>query len=497
MLDIVFCSLPYSSLDQIYSAPAILKGVVNEHGFSARTKDFGCDLLKLCNKDSKLFYQAQNYFILPDTTHKELIDRFYDLIIDYFEQHPSKYIGLSVFSVWTHKATYEIVKRIKQRGITSKIVVGGRGANVVTYSPIQCDIEISPREKILRFGELLLKQGLADHAVYGDGEQEILDILNNVSVVYNDSNIDHFKSSHPNYSDYNFDEYLFDGTEIQLPITGSKGCVRACDFCNVEHHFGKFKFRSGADVANEMIDSSNRYGIRKFQFTDSLVNGGLKPFEEFLRVLSAYNLANPDKRIIWNGQYICRPSNQMPAHLYQLMADAGAEGLTVGAESGSDHVLAVMNKKTTVKALFDELEQFRKHNLTCLLLTFVGHWSETWEDFEQHCKMLINLLPYIRSGTISAVKLGDIFIMLDGTPALNNAEKNQIKISDFNKSHIWAVENNQSNTFKERIYRRLIVDKLAAVLKIPTVNDTETLAYINSIVDTQHTQINKFYESVF
>lgn len=496
MLDILFCSIPYSNLDQIYSAPAILKGVVTEHGYTAKTVDFGCELLKLCNGDPDRFYQVQNYFISPDTTHRDTIEEFYTLIIDYLKKNPAKYIGLSVFSIWTHKATVDILERIKQAGIDSKIIAGGCGLFVPAYSVVHKDINIRARETILKFGDLLKQRGLIDYPVYGDGEDPVLAILNNTEYT-KDLDADTFKSSVPDYSDYNFNDYLFNGTEVQLPITGSKGCVRKCDFCDVEYQFGRFRYRSGADVANEMIANSQKYGIYKFQFTDSLVNGGLKPFEEFLIVLSNYNLANPDKRIKWNGQYICRPASQMPARLYQLMAAAGAEGLTIGAESGSNHVLVAMNKKTTVEALYTELEQFRQHGITCLLLTFVGHWSETWEDFEQHCRMMIDILPYVRSGTISAVKLGDVFLMIDGTPVAVNAKENQIDISEFNKEHVWIAKTNPTNTLKERVYRRLILGQLVEKLNIPTINDAETMLYINSTIEQQHEQINEFYDQYF
>jgi hypothetical protein len=61
MHDIIFCSLPYSNLDHIYSAPAILKGAAVSNGFTAKTVDFGCELLNQCNRNTDQFDRVQSY----------------------------------------------------------------------------------------------------------------------------------------------------------------------------------------------------------------------------------------------------------------------------------------------------------------------------------------------------------------------------------------------------------------------------------------------------
>ena len=58
--DIVFCTIPYSEVSQVYSAPAILKSIVEHEGFTARTHDFGIDLFRACGKDFERFNQVQN-----------------------------------------------------------------------------------------------------------------------------------------------------------------------------------------------------------------------------------------------------------------------------------------------------------------------------------------------------------------------------------------------------------------------------------------------------
>lgn len=498
MLDIVFCALPYSNLDHIYSAPAILKGVAVTNGFQANTVDFGCKLLNQLDRNVEKFNATQIYFITAeDNSFKHYLDieKFYNNCIDYFKNNPSKYIALSVLSIYTHRCVYELCKRIKENKIDSKIVIGGRGAKVTTHENVANLYHIKGKQRLISFGDFLIDQNLADYLIIGDGEDAILELLQSDTLCNKNYVSDEFKSPIPDYSDYNFNDYLFYDS-VMLPVTGSKGCVRDCDFCDVKFQFGNYRYRSGADVANELITISKIYNIYKFQFTDSLVNGGYKPFREFLEILSEYNLKNPDKCIHWNGQYISRPYNEIPKDLYQLMRDSGAHGLTIGAESGSNNVLSAMNKKTTVEALLIELENFRQHGITCTLLTFVGHWSETWDDFVDHCKMFVNIAPYVRSGTISAVSLGQPYVLLDGTPSMFNHKFNNIIFDEFNPQNNWYNRDNVTNTFKERIYRRLVVQQLCTKLNIPTVADTELLSQYISYIESNYKEINDFFNKI-
>jgi hypothetical protein len=494
--DIIFCSLPYSDLDHIYSAPAILKSVVMENGFTAKTIDFGQTLLLMCDKDIELFNRIQTYYITPGNilTPDEIVilNKFYDYIIQFFKENPCKYIGLSIFSIYTHKPSAEITKLLRDNNINSKIIVGGRGAKVPIFQSIDI-LDPNPEEQYFGFGKLLLERKLVDHVVIGDGEDAILEILSDKKALVVENRSETFNYPLPNYDDYNFDDYLWAPGEAMFPITGSKGCVRSCDFCDIKFQFGRYRYRTGRDIANEMIYIAETFNFRKFQFTDSLVNGGLKPFREFCTIVSEYNFANLEKKITWNGQYISRLASEMPVDLYQIMADSGAHGLTIGAESGSNNVLTAMNKKTTVEALYSELEQFRKHNITCLLLTFVGHWSETYEDFVKHCEMFINIAPYVRSGTISALTLGNPAYLYPGTPAMDTSTAAGIVMSDFNREIIWINKNNASNTYKERLFRRLVLSKLISRLKIPIIDETTEFSTASSIIELQHKQINKFY----
>jgi hypothetical protein len=85
--------------------------------------------------------------------------------------------------------------------------------------------------------------------------------------------------------------------------------------------------------------------------------------------------------------------------------------------------------------------------------------------------------------------------MLEGTPAMESVATQDIILSDVNRDFVWYAKNNPSNTFKERLYRRLILHKLADKLRIPLTDEWNYLNIMNVIVSKHADEINKFYEN--
>jgi hypothetical protein len=118
-----------------------------------------------------------------------------------------------------------------------------------------------------------------------------------------------------------------------------------------------------------------------------------------------------------------------------------------------------MNKKTTVEALFYELEQFQLHDIKdCMLLLMVGHWSERHVDFVKHCEMLVRLVPYFASGTVANIRIG--------FPAsLEYVPPDTVK-STMAPRMIYHYKHNPDNTITEKVWRQLTIVKLARRLGI-------------------------------
>jgi hypothetical protein len=495
--DIVFCSLPPLSLERIYSAPPILKGVVQHKGYKSKTIDFSMTFFNHCGRDLDTYGRLQNWFIVKDinlsSNEENIVNFFIEYVVNTVKTLDTKYVGFSVLSVFTHKITVKLLQECKNQNLLDKVVLGGRGLSTPMYSSAVDLISLSDDERDLNFYEVCVKNHILKNYVLGDGEQAILDFLEKGTSTKQEyrTNIAEPKDYYPDYTDYDFSQYLWINQIPALEVTGSTGCVRHCDFCDVEKQFGKYKFKTGLQFAQELIFLQSKYKINKFLLTDSLSNGGLKPFNEFIETLAAYN-ETAEVKIQWAGTYICRDMRNYKNinTYYSNLKKSGAEGLTIGAESGSNHVLKSIGKNTTVEALFFELEKFREYNINCQLLTFIGHWSERHEDFLDHCLMLIKFVPYIRSGTIASIQLGTSFKILPGTPATLNLDIIRDKLgADF-----WLARSNRGNTYKVRAQRRLIVSYLAHILEFGVdVEETQLLQGQLEVIKNHKTDLDNFF----
>jgi hypothetical protein len=174
MIDLLVVAVPVLDLQYPPSSPAVIKSVVNAAGFTARTLDLNLLLKNICGTDNN-FYAIQYNFenVSPgvvdtdDTVDaffdndKELIRTWLQTSIEQIRSYQPKWLGISVFSYKSHKATLALCIEIRKQLPNIKIVLGGRGASAYALGPdhdhfyqkIQSFLGPYP---ILNFGETLL-----------------------------------------------------------------------------------------------------------------------------------------------------------------------------------------------------------------------------------------------------------------------------------------------------------------------------------------------------
>lgn len=503
-LDILIVSVPVLDLQYPPSSPAIIKACAKSAGFSARTLDLNILLRNLC-KDKEEFYQVQYQFEnvgkhkLNDdddiidiffTDSKEKIKNWIDVSIEKIRAADPKWLGISVFSYKSHKGALLLCNEVKKQLPDIKIVLGGRGASSYPLGPdhnafIDKIKTFYGGYKPAIFGNVLLDLQLVDNLILGDGEQSIIDLLSGSDEVKMEGavqNIDLETLPFVDFDDYNLQDYDY-VNEPTIPITGSKGCVRKCTFCDIPVLWPKFKFRTGEHIAKEMIHLYNKHKVSKFYMSDSLVNGSMKAFKDFIKTLAEHNSQHPNEKIKWVGQYITRPvSKELNDEYYDLLKSSGGEGLTIGVESGSDAVRAHMKKQFKTVDIDTELEQFDKRGIVCVLLFFSCYPTETYEDFVETVKMFIRYQKYCASGTVYKITLGIPYTHHQHTPLWNMQEEIGLSIKK-GSDILWSLNTNSTLTFRERIRRRLILQEVATALKLPMSRNTPEL---NQLIDSMN-----------
>ena len=467
---VLIASLPVSALNYPPAAPALLKACVEQSGFTAKTADFSQSFFKEISQADFLTYDEDSKLLQPnvDCGGRDMskINQWLDNTIASIRDIDPAYIGLSIFSYYMHRSAFLLARRLRTECPQIKIVIGGYGSTQPAGS-LNGLANLNGMETLMQFNRFMKQRGLCDHFIIGEGEDALVRLLDQEAKTTMGMSKRTYTAPVSNFEDYDLVSYNYVAQTKQLPITGSKGCVRKCTFCDVPTKFGRFKYRSGKDVAREILELKAKHGISNFSFTDSLVNGSLSSLEEMTTELAGYNNSNPDDRIQWNGQYISRPRGQTPERIYRLLSESGAEGLTIGLESGSNRVLEAMRKKVKIEDVNWEMEIFDKYRISTVVLMMFGYYNETEEDFQQTIDTIIRFQKYVASGTMIRMDLGHPL----GITSETELYERQVHLGlDLDESNplLWTAKNNPGLDFRERVRRRLVAQVVADRLAIPT-----------------------------
>ena len=459
--DLLLLNVPRISLVYPPAGTSLLKGVVQENGFTCTVKDTNFELLDSI-KDEDDFETITNYFTIPNSELNEhcktIIDTWYAEVVDYVLDVNPRFVGISVFTFECQRATQELCKLLRQH-YTGKIIIGGAGLSTTGIATQTND-----------FGNALKNAGLVDYYVRGEGEYALLDILvDNAGPGINNDNyvqIEDLNSvAFPDYDDVIDYKYHYAIGRTQLPVTTSRGCVRRCSFCDIHAFWKKYTYREGENVAQEMIHHYEKYGVRDFFFTDSLINGSLKSFRDLSRRLVDYYRANnlPDKFFSWGGQWIVRTPKQLTPEDYSLAAQSGMNGLAMGVESLSEQIRIDMNKAFTNADLDYTLEQFRLNNVNCYFLMIVGYPTETKQQHLETMQQFTKYQGYAIDGTIFGVNLGGTLSIDEGSPLHQDSIHYGLSPTQDDTELFgldWTSKDNPELTLLERINRRIDLQEL-------------------------------------
>ena len=320
MYDIVITSLPGMDKDKPAPGPAFLKGFLEPLGYKVKVID-GNQLDDL------------------ERIHLEI------------SQYDFKWLGISVFSYLQKDDALKLAEEY------DNVLFGGSGV----------DLNWPRKNHIVGEGEYALLEFLKGNLDYpginGNQPKQI-------------ENIEDLPP--PDYSDV-MHKHKYD-TAI---ISGSRGCVRKCTFCDVMTIWPKYKWKTGKKIADDMHEVANKTGLKKIGFSDSLVNGSMKHFRDMCS-----ELAKREKKVQWNGQFIVRGAKTFSSEDFDNLANSGCNGLTMGIESGSEAVRDHMRKKFSNEDIEYFVTNLGDRNIKMKFLLIVGYPTETEEDFEMTLEML-------------------------------------------------------------------------------------------------------------
>lgn len=167
-----------------------------------------------------------------------------------------------------------------------------------------------------------------------------------------------------------------------LAVYNSRGCPYTCRFCSETVRWGKYRKKKADRVIEEMKALYDRYGSQLFLMTDSLLNPTASDLASAMQDSSV--------PFYWDGYLRVAPETCSRDTVLQWRR-GGFYRARLGVESGSQHVLDLMNKKISVEQIKDTLYNLASAGIKTTTYWVIGYPGETEEDF-QHTLALIDAL---------------------------------------------------------------------------------------------------------
>lgn len=453
--DAIFLSVPYTEPVPMV-APVLLSACIEKDGLKGKGIDFGLSFYQqFHNKPywpilkSQLITGWLENTRLPKRAIIDILKFNKKTVLDIEEKYNPKWIGLSIFTLESIDYSQILIYSIRRYLPNVKIIVGGKGS------------ESTEPQSGKRHYERYINSGQADLAVVGDCEHIIGKLLKEdakgVIIAPSQTKEDLDNTPIPNWEHYDLhvynDYYKSLQDEPYMAISSSKGCIRDCTFCDVGSFWPKYIYRNPELVANEIITAYKKTGIRRFQFTDNLINGSTSHYHQVNQIL-ADNIPNT---IGYSGYAIFRNKNHMPEEEFELASRAGCKEWAIGVEGGSEKVRFDMRKKVTDEDTDWSIEMLDKYDIEQKWLMMVGYPTETEKDFQLTLDLMSRWAHIGRKGKIS-ISITPTFMLLHNSPLMQDKRLvNELglehNVRDVWGQKLWTSTTNPENTFPVRLDR--------------------------------------------
>jgi anaerobic magnesium-protoporphyrin IX monomethyl ester cyclase len=310
----------------------------------------------------------------------------------YLLTHKPRVIGIYV-NLMTKINVLETIRFVKENLPNTSIILGGPE---VRYSA----------ENFLRYG--------ADYIVIGEGEETMTELVNNLILVpagmeadasgqpdvhvakniygiaylHNNQFVqnperqkikDLNELSIPNRKKINLHQYLdtwkkFHGKNA-LSVSTMRGCPYTCKWCSRAVYGLSYRRRNPDKVVEELVQVKKEYNPDSLWFVDDVFTISHKWLTGFRDELKRQDLLIP---------YECiTRADRLNEEVILMLKETGCFRIWIGAESGSQKVIDLMDRRVDVNQVRDMIKLTRKHGIEAGTFIMLGYPGETEADIEE------------------------------------------------------------------------------------------------------------------
>ena len=253
--------------------------------------------------------------------------------------------------------------------------------------------------------ESILESSFVDYVVRGEGEETIVELINQFEGDGKLSEIKGLSFTSRNRVCHNpgrgfineIDKLPFPDRESLLDVESyspealgwmvtSRGCPYNCTYCAAHTLWGRgVRFRSPENILAEIKHVKEKYKTKEFYFRDDSFTVNKKRVSDLCKLIR-----EEDVCIYWGCD---TRADLIDSDVLDQMKSAGCTSISLGVESGSDRILKFIKKGVTKNQLSSAAALIRKAGIQWSAFFMIGFPTETRSEIEETISFMKELDP--------------------------------------------------------------------------------------------------------
>lgn len=178
-----------------------------------------------------------------------------------------------------------------------------------------------------------------------------------------------------------------------ISVSTMRGCPYSCKWCSRAVYGQSYRRRTPVKVVDEIARIKASYTVDSLWFVDDVFTVSHVWLEQFTREITRRNLVMP---------YECiTRADRLNEEVIINLKKSGCFRVWIGAESGSQKIIDLMDRRVEVEQVQQMIQLARKHGLQAGTFIMVGYPGETREDIYATVQHLKNADPDLFTITVA------------------------------------------------------------------------------------------------
>lgn len=232
----------------------------------------------------------------------------------------------------------------------------------------------------------------------------------------------------------NIESYIFKGPLGKRSIfwNSSQGCPYRCGFCCTPTVYERrWSGLEAEKIVEQVRILVNDYKVNAVTFAEDNFFVDLKRIEKLCKGFIENNF-----NINWVSDIRIDRVNQLSDEFMLLLKKSGCVKLFIGAESGDEEVLSLIDKKINVSDNYKAAEKLARHKIVTDFFVVVGFPGDPEKDLKETLKMISDIKALYPDHQFTPL----IFTPYPGIPLMKTSIKHGLKVPDRLEGWVnWSV----------------------------------------------------------